>query len=262
MVRILAAVFVGGGLVLGGAVWWEDYRAGEPAGQWMGAIIALATLTTGGWFACHVDRHAAPAPFIDTESGSLVIPQSWWTGMSRIALTTPWGVFWCIVTWREPAVAVFTVPLIAYLLGPVALRITGRWAPGGLRLDAQEVTYRSPGSERRMTWDQIAATPSTDRHITILEPLSLTVQPVPGLALRAAEGTVITTRRRTPLWRYGPERSDAIFIRTETLGVSLADLEHFCDTLRRWPRSRAQLADPSALEGLADPRAWRRRFRS
>lgn len=60
-------------------------------------------------------------------------------------------------TWLVPAVGILTLPAIAYLLGPALLRFTTRWRPGGLWLDATGVKYRSPGSERSLTWSQIAA---------------------------------------------------------------------------------------------------------
>lgn len=252
---------LGGVFLLGVVLWWQDRRDGDEAGQWVAAALIVAAVSGAGWFACHVDQHSAPGPLFDDERRCLVIPQSGWTGASRIAAFTPWGLYLAAASVTTPELAVFTAPAAAYLLGPAVMRLLGRWRPGGLWFDQDGITYRSPGSERSLPWGQITAVGQTDRHYLILGQLDLEMWPVEGLAVRAGEGHAVTERRHTPLWRFRPWRRDEIFIRTETLGVGLPRLEHFCTTLIRRPKARAQLSDPKILQAIEDPAFWRRRLR-
>lgn len=216
-------------LFIGGAIWWREYRAGDEFGQWMAAVIVVAVISMAGGVICKVDKHRAPAPFVDRHAQALVIPQSSWTGMSRIAVSAPWGVYLAAATWQVPALGIITLPAIAYLLGPALLRFIRRWRPGELRLDAAGVTYRSPGSERSLAWSQIAAVERSVRYSWLPDYWGFGRHKVWGIAFRATEGSTI-------------------FVRPETLAVPEHELERFCATLVRCPKARNRLGSPKALD--------------
>lgn len=248
-------------LFLGGMIWWQEYQAGSESGMWLAALFFVGTFSAVGWFCCKPQWHLMPQPFFDATTRALVIPQSPWTGASRIAGCLPWGLYLAAGTWREPYLGVFTVPVILYLLGPALLRLTRRWRPGGLWLSPEMVSYRSPGAERSLEWAQISSAEHSHRHFLMPLDIGFERDSVPGLAFRAKENNTVTERKLWLLWRERPRRRNEIFVRTETLGVSLYVVEHLSTTLVRWPKARIYLSSPQILHALENLEEWRQQFR-